>query len=286
MEKKLHPVLRFAFSIEFIRAIKRNLEEATVLIEEVPAGERHRLSHLFAEQKNLHLICEGILREGVGQAFTDNIQSPSTALLARGPIVFLSGDEKNPAASELLNRVEQKRLIFIPDDKWKTAIENHWGDKLRTYPRTRFLSDNLDIEYMREIQEGIPVGMKIRSVTRNSIGRISDQAKGIVRLLFSSLDQFLETNFGFCIESGKRIVSLALAATPIYNGHFEIHIETDPDHQKMGLAAIVCAKLIEYSLEHGLTPHWDADNPPSAKLATKLGFSSPEQYNAYFWIDG
>ena len=46
---------------------------------------------------------------------------------------------------------------------------------------------------------------------------------------------------------------------------------------------IVCAKLIQYSLENNLIPHWDADNEPSAKLALKLGFTSPERYNAYYW---
>ena len=48
---------------------------------------------------------------------------------------------------------------------------------------------------------------------------------------------------------------------------------------------ISCAKLIEYSLQQGLVPHWDADNKPSAKLAKKLGFTKPEKYNAYFWLE-
>ena len=90
--------------------------------------------------------------------------------------------------------------------------------------------------------------------------------------------------FGFGIFDGEKIISLALAASPMYTNHFEIHIETDPEHQKKGLAAIVCAKLIEYSLQNNLVPHWDADNEPSAKLAIKLGFSNPEKYYAYFWI--
>ena len=49
-------------------------------------------------------------------------------------------------------------------------------------------------------------------------------------------------------------------------------------------AMISAAKLIQHSLENGLVPHWDADNPPSAKLALKLGFSEPEEYNGYYWL--
>ncbi|MCK5047159.1 MAG: GNAT family N-acetyltransferase, partial [Candidatus Heimdallarchaeota archaeon] len=50
-------------------------------------------------------------------------------------------------------------------------------------------------------------------------------------------------------------------------------------------AMISCAKLIEYSLQEELIPHWGADNEPSAKLAMKLGFTKPEKYNAYYWFE-
>jgi predicted GNAT family acetyltransferase len=137
---------------------------------------------------------------------------------------------------------------------------------------------------MQEIQENLPEGMTIEAVTVESIKDVSKRAKGIISLTFPSLEKFMEKNFGFMIRKGETVVSLALAATPLYTNEFEIHIETHPDYQKRGLAMISAARLIQHSLENGLVPHWDADNPQSAKLATKLGFSEPEEYNGYYWL--
>ena len=117
------------------------------------------------------------------------------------------------------------------------------------------------------------------------IHQISEEAKGIIRIFYPSLEKFIERNFGFYIRDRNIIASLALAATPLYNNEFEIQIETDPAYRRKGLAMIVCAKLIQYSLENGLTPLWDADNEPSVNLAKKLGFTDPEQYDVYYWRD-
>ncbi|MCG3252660.1 MAG: GNAT family N-acetyltransferase, partial [Candidatus Heimdallarchaeota archaeon] len=151
--------------------------------------------------------------------------------------------------------------------------------------RTKFSSENLDINHMKEIQKTLPEGLVIEKLTEETIKNISKQANNITRLLFPSPENFIKRNFGFCILDGEKITSLALAASPIYDKHFEIHIETDPEYQRRGLAMISCAKLIEYSLQEGLVPHWDADNEPSAKLALKLGFTKPEKYHAYYWFE-
>ncbi len=55
-------------------------------------------------------------------------------------------------------------------------------------------------------------------------------------------------------------------------------IETHPDHRRKGLATLLAAYMIEYSLENGLEPRWDAENESSARLAAKLGYSDPEEY--------
>jgi RimJ/RimL family protein N-acetyltransferase len=164
-------------------------------------------------------------------------------------------------------------------------MKEFWGEKLHPYHRTKFSSKQLNIKHMQEIQKKLPEKFKITKLTKKTISKISTQAKTIIGLLFQSLDDFIERNFGFCILDGDKIASLALAASPIYDKHFEIHIETDPKYQRMGLALIVCAKIIEYSLQNNLVPHWDADNEPSAKLAHKLGYINPEKYKAYFWVE-
>ncbi len=255
------------------------------MIVEFPIDKRKNLLPLFSEHKYLRLLLEGLLQEGIGTAFVNNIENPTVALIGREIIFFLAGDYKDPAVQKLLELIPSQRLIFLPSEEWVIKLKEYWGDKLHTYQRTKFSSKDLNIKHMQEIQKNLPKEMVIEKLTKVTISNISKQAKSIIGLLFTSLDNFLERNFGFCILEGKNIASLALAASPINKGHFEIHIETNPNYQRRGLAMISCAKLIEYSLEKGLVPHWDADNEPSAKLALKLGYTEPEKYNAYFWID-
>lgn len=255
------------------------------MIKEYPMEKRLDLLPLFESHKYLRLLLDGLLHEGIGTLHVNKLEKPSVALVGHKIIYFLAGDSNDPSVPELLKLIEIQRLILIPNEEWLRKLETYWGDKLKSYPRTKFSSENLDINHMQEIQKALPEGLVIEKLTEESIKNISQQAKNITRLVFPSTENFIKRNFGFSILDGEKIVSLALAASPIYDKHFEIHIETNPEYQRKGLAMISCARLIEYSLLQGLVPHWDADNEPSAKLALKLGFIKPEKYNAYYWLE-
>ena len=255
------------------------------MIIEHPVELRATLVPLFENHPYLHVISKAILNEDLGEAYSNDYENPTIALLLQSILAFLAGDENDILVKELLKRIPPKKIIFVPNKKWAAVIKDFWGDKLRPHPRTKFSSDELRIEYMKEILNKIPEEMEIEKLDENTIELISKQAKGVIRILFPSLDDFIKTNFGFYLKHNDAIVSLALAATPIHNNEFEIHIETNPEYQRSGLAMIVCAKLIQYSLENYLVPHWDADNEPSAKLAIKLGFTKPEHYDAYYWLE-
>lgn len=253
------------------------------MVSEFPLEKRLVLLPLFKQHKYLFALIEGLVKERIGIAYVNNLEKPTAALIGQKIIFYLTGDFEDPSIPELLEKIPSNRLIFIPDENWHQKLSDFWGEKLQTYPRIKFSSEKLDINYLRELQFKLPKGFIIDKLTKENIKNISDQAKNIIHLLFPSVGNFIERNFGFCILDGKTIVSLALAASPIYDNTFEIHIETNPKYQRRGLALITCAKLIEYSLSKGLIPHWDADNEPSAKLALKLGFTKPERYFSYFW---
>jgi GNAT superfamily N-acetyltransferase len=255
------------------------------MIEEFPIENRIDLLPHFVKHKYLRLLFEGLLREGIGVAYVNNIENPKVVLIGKQMVYFIAGDPKDSAVPELLKQIPPQRLIFAPTKEWVNKMKEFWGEKLHPYHRTKFSSKQLDIKHMQEILRKLPDKLTIEKLTNKTIDKISTQAKTIINLLFHSLDDFLERNFGFCILDRDKIASLALAASPMYDKHFEIHIETDPGYQRRGLALIICAKIIEYSLQNNLVPHWDADNEPSAKLAIKLGFTEPEKYKAYFWVE-
>ncbi|MFW9920640.1 MAG: GNAT family N-acetyltransferase [Candidatus Thorarchaeota archaeon] len=255
------------------------------MIIEIPSDKHPNLIALFEGNQYLGLLSKSLLRQRLGVVYVDDLDEPKVAMLSYKFLIFVTGDANYPLVPELLERVPQRFLLVVPDDTWTAKMKEHWGEKLKSRERTKFSSKNLTIEHMNNILEEIPESMHLEPLTRDTIHLISQQAKGIVKLLFPDLDSFMKTNFGYCLRKDDRIISLTLAATPFEEGNFEIHIETDPEYQKRGLAMIPAAKLIKHSLEMGLVPHWDADNPPSAKLATKLGFTDPDVYQTHFWLE-
>jgi predicted GNAT family acetyltransferase len=102
---------------------------------------------------------------------------------------------------------------------------------------------------------------------------------------FGSPDEFLKHGFGFCIKHGEKVVSMASTFTP-YDDEIEIEIDTcnSPEYRRKGLATVAGAALVEYALEKGLTPNWDAQTPISVELAKKLGYSNPQPYEAFFRV--
>ena len=59
---------------------------------------------------------------------------------------------------------------------------------------------------------------------------------------------------------------------PLLDGAIELAIGTHPGHRRRGLARAVAAMLMRACLERGLTPHWNAANPVSQRLAVSLGY--------------
>jgi RimJ/RimL family protein N-acetyltransferase len=95
----------------------------------------------------------------------------------------------------------------------------------------------------------------------------------------------VKTGFGFCILDDKgRLASYAYTPFPFID-EFEIQVFTKncPEYRRKGLATTVCAALIKHGLEKKLVPHWDAANEPSVKLALKLGYSNPKEWESYYY---
>jgi predicted GNAT family acetyltransferase len=65
----------------------------------------------------------------------------------------------------------------------------------------------------------------------------------------------------------------------------EVSIYVLEDYRRQGLATALASNLLSWCLEHNLEPHWDAANPESCRLASKLGYKFMGSYEAhYLWI--
>lgn len=99
------------------------------------------------------------------------------------------------------------------------------------------------------------------------------------------METFIECGVGFCVMHGRRPISAAFSGLPIEDDQFDVQVYTvdNPKYRRRGFATVASAALIEYSLENGLEPEWDAQNEPSIKIALKLGYTDPVKFDVYYW---
>ncbi|MFW9923571.1 MAG: GNAT family N-acetyltransferase, partial [Candidatus Thorarchaeota archaeon] len=214
--------------------------------------------------------------------YVDDQKDPQIALLHNHVMQIISGNPNANEFPELLNLLPNVAVIQHPkDDLWNEKIIDHFKEKVNWQHRTKFSSEDLDLNHIRSLKENIPQGYSVVKLTEEIIRKFNPHLVQQYEMFYGSIDNFIAKGFGFCAlsESGE-LASLCTCANPMFNNEFEIDIVTDQNHRRKGLATITAAYLIEYSLLNGLVPHWDAANEISTNLALKLGYTKPEYYQA------
>lgn len=96
----------------------------------------------------------------------------------------------------------------------------------------------------------------------------------------------MRDGIGFCLLVNSEVAAQAFAASIIDN-FLEIGIETSAKFRGKGYAQVVASSVIDYCIEHGLTPVWACryENIGSYKVAQKLGFQV-EKLLPYYKLNG
>jgi len=97
---------------------------------------------------------------------------------------------------------------------------------------------------------------------------------------FLSAEDFLSRGVGVAALCNGVLVAGA-SSYVVYDGGFEIEIDTHPDYRRRGLATACGARLILEALERNLYPSWDAFDLRSVALAEKLGYHLDHPYVMY-----
>jgi len=150
---------------------------------------------------------------------------------------------------------------------------------LQTRTRVAFQPGDWDRGRLRDLKESVPVGFSLGRIAAGDAAHFSRLADSLV-YNFPTLEEFAVRGVGFGVEHKGRYVS-GCSSFALSSRSLEFEIQTDPDFRRRGLASACAAAMIEYCLEHGLRPCWDAHNDVSAAPATKLGFTNPTPYTAY-----
>ncbi len=248
------------------------------MLKLVAATALQRMQPLFEGVPGLHGCVDAALEGSMGQVYADAEEQPSIAVIHLDFCV-MAGDAHAPDAEDAVRRIEPPASIVVGSDAWEPLLQRIWGESLRIRRRVAFSRADWDRHRLRAFGDALPAGMNVCKIGSTDARGFEDLAESLV-YNFDSLDDFVDRGVGFGIEHEGRFVS-GCSSFAISSNSLEFEIQTHPDYRRRGLALATASAMIEYCLDHGLEPCWDAHNSMSAALATKLGFVSPRPYTAY-----
>ncbi|MED1410755.1 MULTISPECIES: GNAT family N-acetyltransferase [Bacillus] len=220
----------------------------------------------------------------MGNAWVDNLESPTVAQITVGIFVFYAGNPNAEEAEELLYNLPDFTLAIVDSDEWKHRIETVHKGSIQKFQRFRFNKnpEDLDRVHIQKLLSTLPEEYEIKKIDKNIAKAPSfhELSEDFISQFDSSAD-FIDRGVGYAILHKGQVVSAATSFS-IYDDGIEIEIASHPNHRRKGLATIVASALILDCLDRGKYPSWDGANSESVELAKKLGYTFKESYDTYF----
>jgi len=248
---------------------------------EYPAEQSSNLIPMFTNHKYLTAIINSSLQEQLAKVLVDDLENPTVCLMSYFWFTAISGNINSQSIDLLLKAIPFHKVTLFPrDDSWYQLLKAKFGIRFVTYKskRIKFSSESLDLEHIRSLKKPLPEHLKIEAINKNNADLFDSDLEKRFFDLFGSKNVFLEKGFGYVILDDDNVVGAAATGNIPYNDAFEIQIVVNEEYRRQGFATLLATNLIEYSLENGFEPRWDADNDKSAALAKKLGYTNPETY--------
>lgn len=211
-----------------------------------------------------------------GKTYVDNLETPTKAICVLDMSWTYISDDADFAWIE-------KTLREIIKTAWIQVV---WDVKKR--PETPLKDNEKRVVIPRfEYTDRKAISTKPRAVELAAFNPDLYEKlpwKDFHNSVYGSKENFLNKTFGFySLENGQ--VCSECEAAFIANGFTEIGIITDKNKRRQGFAFATCVRTLEEIDKRGLKPIWacDKDNIESFKLAEKLGFINPVEYDFIFF---
>ncbi len=213
-----------------------------------------------------------------GHAYINDARAPTACVVAvHDRFVFFAGDVSGhfyESALRELRRLQALHVVAAPR-----------GVRLPRRPVPDGEVHRLEFSRRRD-----PERARVRAIQRTSTalgeirridGTLFSRCRWrdeIVRLMCSERE-FLMHGIGYALCHEGHVLAEAYGCLWTAE-RVELAVTTDPAARGRGYATAVCAHLIDTCEAVGFATYWscDADNEPSVRLATKLGYEEPREY--------
>ena len=186
-----------------------------------------------------------------GNAYSDNLDYPNSAVIAAGDFFFVAGDPF--FAGEVMKLAKDKKMgTVIPDsEKWFEPL-NSQGKKLLFLERyqTKIPDDGFNIENLKRIKSEINnhQGLKLEPIDEKYYYKaLEEEWSKEFGSNFKDYNEFSKHGFGYVITQNGEIVSGTSTFSYHKNG-VEIEVSTREDFRGKGLAKICSAAFMKQSI--------------------------------------
>jgi RimJ/RimL family protein N-acetyltransferase len=243
-------------------------------MNECPA-DHPALPDLFdAHISNNPPLWAAFLGRQAGRALVDDLQHPLQCVLrTEANLTYASLHVSRDFLAEAIDNFRQTgsiRLIRSLDDAPAPG-------GYRIMPRLEFYDVDPQSPVLVNWRSRLPNGYELRLIDRALLERCEwcdDMA-----FYCGSLENFLRNGLGMCLMHGEQII-VETYASALGSPYAEIGAITQEPYRGRGFAPIAVAYLIDALGQRGYRAYWscDVDNPASAKVARKLGFTVERPY--------
>jgi GNAT superfamily N-acetyltransferase len=256
-----------------------------------------RVSALF-EPLRYNLVVDSVIAGHTpGWVYVDDVSAPQSAWMwNRMGTMLLTGNPHNRAFNRALSAIlgeevapdaRRRRIpsltLHYASDAWKSAADLLLpGARPKRMWRRFYAFDHLRVDWRDELPSNCVIRRIDRQLLQEDRPENVDHVVGWVLSFWRSIEDFVETGFGFGLIEGEAMASWCL--TVYATGcDFELGLATVPECRSRGFATLVAAASLEHSVAQGFTPHWHCDehNVASIRVAEKVGFSDPTRYEVY-----
>ncbi len=245
----------------------------------VDADARERLRPLYAPYAHERVFIDGCLDGRWGAAWADNPHELRVALLFHA-FVYLAGDPTASAAREAVTLAAPlSESVIAPSEDWGATLRAVHGDRFALQRWTLLSSRQVKRDRLERLMRA-PDGCRVERIDHALARRLYDDGVLVFRTYGRSPERFAREGLGYCMARGDEIVSV-INAMGVYNGQLKGSVQTHPDYRGRSFATVVAARLVAHCLDHGIEYCWEATNPASVALATKLGLAPVGERLAY-----
>lgn len=245
----------------------------------VETNRREQLVKLFSKFEDSVLISYAEGR--VGRGWTNDENDMRSGIINAGDFYFTAGEPC--LAKEALTLAQgNTEAVFMPSSQeWvKALLGLNMGLKCvmryRTSPPGQFdvnkLADLCDMSGL----DGCTLGDINEDIYKQALSAVWSRS---FVCNFLDYNDFARNGFGKCVTHGGKLICAASCYSS-YSRGVEVEIATHPDYRRNGLAVRAGAAFVLECVRRGLTPHWDAGNEISLKIAKKLGYTLKEEYTS------